>query len=101
MPRYAHQMVYDPNSKTIFMHGGNAGFVGAMEYGGGEDGQDVFQKESRLDDFWRMTLMRYAFASILAIAVLIFDRPDPTEITRKAKFMIRQQQYADLMKVGS
>ncbi|KAF9028988.1 hypothetical protein BDZ89DRAFT_1065702 [Hymenopellis radicata] len=80
MPRYAHQMVYDPNSKTIFMHGGNAGFVGAMEHGGGEDGQDVFHKESRLDDFWRMTLVR----------------PDPTEITRKAKFRIRQQQFREM-----
>ncbi|KAF9467401.1 Muskelin N-terminus-domain-containing protein [Collybia nuda] len=31
LPRYAHQVVYNPITKTVFMHGGNAGIVGQME----------------------------------------------------------------------
>lgn len=68
-------MVYDPNTKTVFMHGGNAGIIGAMERSGsknhgedadGEGAAGVIDvdgreggKEKRLDDFWSMTLRRY------------------------------------------
>src|SRR5438477_10573574 len=47
-PRYAHQVVYDTKTKTVFMHGGNAGIgVGGMERremssstGSGMDGEE-------------------------------------------------------------
>lgn len=56
LPRYAHQVVYNPRTKTVFMHGGNAGMVGQqLERGRGDDSG----KERRLDDFWRMTLIRF------------------------------------------
>lgn len=73
LPRYAHQVVYDEGSKTVYMHGGNAGLGKSneegMERGGGSDGAegDVDGRvameggsgERRLDDFWSMTLSRY------------------------------------------
>lgn len=31
LPRYAHQVVYNPITKAVYMHGGNAGIVGQME----------------------------------------------------------------------
>jgi muskelin len=77
-PRYAHQVVYDEGSKTVFLHGGNAGLGSGGEDGmeraseqedqeekpeeDGErarSGRDGYgQKERRLDDFWSMTLNR-------------------------------------------
>ena len=61
VPRYAHQVVYDSTSKTAFMHGGNAGMGpgGSMErsINMGDDKNDV-EKDRRLDDFWKMTLVR-------------------------------------------
>lgn len=85
LPRCAHQVVYDPTTKTVFMHGGNAGITGASggveksgarnlgddgdrDGGGGgeecggvegvEDESGKEGKERRLDDFWCMSLMR-------------------------------------------
>jgi hypothetical protein len=87
LPRYAHQVVYDPNTKMVFMHGGNAGIGGAgMERnerasggssgtdgdgeegagtsgekeGGSGDGKEQ-GKERRLEDFWCMKLKRSVF----------------------------------------
>ena len=77
-PRYAHQVVYEEGSKTIFMHGGNAGLgsgsdVGMERAGERDDGEEAAEedrdklndakrehgpKETRLDDFWSMTLNR-------------------------------------------
>lgn len=41
-PRYAHQMVYDPVRRYFFLFGGNLGTA---------DGE-------RLDDFWKLELVR-------------------------------------------
>lgn len=82
-PRYAHQVVYEEGSKTVFMHGGNAGLASGNSDGmekaasssplehdvvveGSErddaqrdDGREAQgQREKRLDDFWSMTLNR-------------------------------------------
>ncbi|KAK0240471.1 Muskelin N-terminus-domain-containing protein [Armillaria nabsnona] len=85
VPRYAHQVVYDPNTKTVFMHGGNAGITGAMERAvDGEDKQEG-GKEVRLDDFWRMNLVR----------------PAVKEIIRRAKFRLRQQQFREMSETVS
>jgi hypothetical protein len=86
LPRYAHQVVYDPNTKMVFLHGGNAGIGGSgMERsergsgstGGGTDGDDDegagpsrvreggsgdakdAEQARRLDDFWCMKLKRF------------------------------------------
>jgi len=64
-PRYAHQVVYDEKTKYFFMHGGNAGDVSAVEdvepeeerSGDGDSPRGVI-RETRLDDFWTMKLLR-------------------------------------------
>jgi len=43
-PRFAHQLVYDPITKTQYLFGGNPG-----------DSTDV---NKRLDDFWELRLIR-------------------------------------------
>lgn len=63
MPRYAHQVVYNPKTKTVFLHGGNAGIVGELERKRADgtprdQGEDV-GKEQRLDDFWQMSMIRF------------------------------------------
>ncbi|KAG5639027.1 hypothetical protein H0H81_007640 [Sphagnurus paluster] len=84
-PRYAHQVVYNPHTKTLFMHGGNAGFAGEMERAGGGRGH-----EGRLDDLWQMTLARFRemcedSAPIKALSFLqtdvsaVVDHNDPSE----------------------
>jgi muskelin len=58
--RYAHQVAYDPNSKTLYLHGGVAGLQGPLETEG-RDGaviEEIDEKEQRLDDFWAMKLTR-------------------------------------------
>lgn len=80
--RYAHQVVYEESTKTVFLHGGNAGPGPESEgYNGmervppvrspedeaengegeqpGEPGRpEQRPQEIRLDDFWSMTLNR-------------------------------------------
>ena len=71
MPRFAHQVVYNPATRSVFLHGGNAGGLSAAAGGSGSaggnadgDGGDGDEKEKdgskekRLDDFWRMELRR-------------------------------------------
>lgn len=87
LPRYAHQVVFDNRTKSIFMHGGNAGLkdetpvissgegsevddarhrASTRDVGVGTDSgrQDIPQvgasdgEENRLDDFWTMRLKR-------------------------------------------
>lgn len=54
-PRYAHQVVYNHLTRTVFLHGGNVGVKDATE-NAGEKGH----KEERMDDLWQMTLARCA-----------------------------------------
>ena len=72
IPRFAHQVVYNPNTKAIYLHGGNAGWEhwvsdtdageGHASTGGDESAGHVkVLKEKRLDDFWRMELKRFVF----------------------------------------
>ena len=76
LPRFAHQVAYTPFTRSVFLHGGNAGnFNESSSKGAGvkgsrdadgdnietEDGREVSVagvKERRLDDFWRMELKR-------------------------------------------
>jgi hypothetical protein len=75
LPRYAHQVVYDPNTKMVFMHGGNAGpggtgmerserlNVGVTDVDGEDNAgpsgaRESAGKERRLDDFWCMKIKR-------------------------------------------
>ncbi|KAG2135782.1 Muskelin N-terminus-domain-containing protein [Suillus clintonianus] len=96
LPRYAHQVVYDEGKKRVFMHGGNAGEVSApaedvepeveasgdeeRPRSGEEDRPSRVLKETRLDDFWTMKLLRAAHE----------------EIIRRAKYQIRQQQFREM-----
>ncbi|TDL26097.1 hypothetical protein BD410DRAFT_784120 [Rickenella mellea] len=78
--RCAHQVVYDLHTKTFYMHGGNAGFAygTTQREGGTVDARR--ESESRLDDFWSMTL----------------KRPEPEEVIRRATFKLRQQQFREM-----
>lgn len=83
LPRFAHQVAYTPFTRSVFLHGGNAGnfnesgssssaskgvsVKGIRDADGdniesAEDGREassvVGVKERRLDDFWRMELKR-------------------------------------------
>ncbi|KAK2464345.1 hypothetical protein APHAL10511_003802 [Amanita phalloides] len=102
--RYACQVVYNSKTKSIFIHGGNAGAdegpeaessAHRMERSNSDDSHgtsasdaekenqpevDQRPKEIRLNDFWRIKL----------------DRPGPEIITRRAKFLIRSQQYREM-----
>lgn len=82
-PRYASQVVYDPTTRTVYMHGGNAGPSGAFEKGLEAEGDESDGK--RLDDFWQMTLVR----------------PDPRDIIRRATYKIRQQQFREICEDAS
>ncbi|KAL0956651.1 hypothetical protein HGRIS_002783 [Hohenbuehelia grisea] len=102
-PRYAHQVVYDPNSKRVYMHGGNGGLAGPLERPGSpeseaedapvrierhrrQEGAESKQerkddrKETRLDDFWIMSL----------------TRPQSSEIIRRGTYMLRRQQFREM-----
>jgi len=77
MPRFAHQVVYNPNTRTVFLHGGNAGGTLGSRSSGRDDGdvgagpQDPEETrensgaKERLDDFWRMQLRRFVSLSTL------------------------------------
>ncbi|CAL1706336.1 unnamed protein product [Somion occarium] len=110
LPRYAHQAVYDNETKTIYMHGGNAGLEKDTEdvvRSGGDGDDDSRQsappatrdigvgtdarreerhvvggdgEENRLDDFWSLRL----------------KRPDSIDIVRRGKYIIRQQRFREL-----
>lgn len=62
-PRFAHQVVYSPNTKSVFLHGGNAGEADGPIGDGARSAQEEkagsTYKERRLDDFWRMELKRF------------------------------------------
>lgn len=45
-PRYAHQFVYNSKSETYYLYGGNSGS----------------DPDSRLDDFWQLTITRFVFS---------------------------------------
>ncbi|CDU25754.1 related to Muskelin [Sporisorium scitamineum] len=65
-PRYAAQLVFDDHKKVYYLHGGNP--------------EDALDRSYRLDDFWRLTLLR----------------PTPGEILRRAKFRIRRQRFLEM-----
>ncbi|KAG0199227.1 hypothetical protein BGX28_007454 [Mortierella sp. GBA30] len=66
VPRYAHQLVYDDVNEVQYLFGGNPGEQGNMS--------------KRLDDFWELRLYR----------------PKPEQILRKAKYLLRTQQFKEL-----
>ncbi|KAN0064601.1 hypothetical protein ACQY0O_002230 [Thecaphora frezii] len=65
-PRYAAQLVFDDRNKVYYLHGGNP--------------EDPDDRQLRLDDLWRLTLMR----------------PTPGEVLRRAKFRVRQQRFLEM-----
>ncbi|KAF9933335.1 hypothetical protein FBU30_005738 [Linnemannia zychae] len=65
-PRYAHQLVYDDINEVQYLFGGNPGEQGNMS--------------KRLDDFWELRLYR----------------PTPDQIVRKARYLLRTQQFKEL-----
>ncbi|TRM70103.1 Muskelin N-terminus-domain-containing protein [Schizophyllum amplum] len=99
IPRYAHQLVYDASTRTIYMHGGNgspstaatnpeqqeADNIHASEGGdvvddGENNSERDREKEKRLDDFWSMKLVR----------------PASSEVVRRGRFLTRRQQFREM-----
>ncbi|GJJ76870.1 muskelin [Entomortierella parvispora] len=66
VPRYAHQLVFDDVNEVQYLFGGNPG--------------DPTNMSKRLDDFWGLRLYR----------------PSPDQIVRKAKYLLRTQQFKEL-----
>nr|CAB3263857.1 muskelin-like [Phallusia mammillata] len=64
-PRYAHQLVYDSSRQVHYMFGGNPG--------------KTAQPKLRLDDFWRLKLIR----------------PTKYDLLRKCRFIIRKQRFQE------
>uniref|UniRef100_V5ET55 SAP domain-containing protein n=1 Tax=Kalmanozyma brasiliensis (strain GHG001) TaxID=1365824 RepID=V5ET55_KALBG len=60
------QLVFDDRKKVYYLHGGNP--------------EDASDRSYRLDDFWRLTLLR----------------PTPGEILRRAKFRVRRQRFLEM-----
>jgi hypothetical protein len=67
-PRFAHQMVYDPATKTHYLFGGNPSTFAEV---------DALPK-SRLGDLWTLQL----------------QRPRAEEVLQRAKFLVRKQRCA-------
>ena len=81
--RYAHQVVYNPTTKTTYMHGGNASLEREVDEEGNpapteassapetrsEEPEEPVEmstepdgaRDSRLDDLWSMTLLRCVY----------------------------------------
>ena len=83
LPRFAHQVAYNPFTRSVFLHGGNAGNINESTKGGVKGGRDAdgdeFEdgretavaavKERRLDDFWRMELKRSVGSFVVLLNV--------------------------------
>lgn len=67
-PRYAHQLLFDPESKVHYLFGGNPGIT--------------WKSNLRLDDFWSLTLRKPSRASAL----------------QKCRYLLRTQEYEELVK---
>ncbi|EDV28994.1 uncharacterized protein TRIADDRAFT_37030 [Trichoplax adhaerens] len=65
-PRYAHQLVYNPIKKTHYMFGGNPG--------------KSLSSQPRLDDFWRLQLIRTTGKTV----------------ARRCFWLLRKQRYMEL-----
>ncbi|KAJ4483838.1 Muskelin N-terminus-domain-containing protein [Lentinula aciculospora] len=79
--RFAHQVVYDPHSKTLYLHGGTM----IMDFDStkpreGSDGQIEEPPIKRLSDFWKMTLRRLS----------------SRELIRQSVYLIRQQRFKEM-----
>ncbi|KAJ3783538.1 Muskelin N-terminus-domain-containing protein [Lentinula aff. detonsa] len=79
-PRFAHQVVYDPDSKTAYLHGGT--MMVDSELREGNDGLSEEAPMKRLSDFWKMTLRRLS----------------SSELIRRSAYLIRQQQFKEMCK---
>ncbi|KAL0581921.1 hypothetical protein V5O48_000151 [Marasmius crinis-equi] len=75
--RFAQEVVYDPTTSKIYIHGGNAGV--SVPFEKTADGEKVDEKK-RLNDFWEMTL----------------KRSSSEEVVRRATFLLRQQQFKEM-----
>jgi len=79
--RYAHQLVYDPKTDQVFMHGGNGGFTSeSSPKQTKQEGEIEGDGGIRLDDFWSMRL----------------ERIPPEEIIRRTSFKVRTQQFREM-----
>ncbi|KAI9497069.1 Muskelin N-terminus-domain-containing protein [Zychaea mexicana] len=79
-PRYAHDMVYNPVTKTQYIFGGNPG-----EQRQPQLGASIENGCKRLSDFWALQL----------------TKPDPAGVFRKCLLMLRMQRLEELCKLAN
>ncbi|KAJ3773011.1 Muskelin N-terminus-domain-containing protein [Lentinula raphanica] len=80
--RFAHQVVYDPNSKTLYLHGGTMMTDSDPTMPSSKEKNDG-QSEApmkRLSDFWKLTLWRLS----------------SKELIRRSAYLLRQQRFREM-----
>ena len=80
--RCAHQVVYDTTTKTVYMHGGNAGITASGVDAAIAKAELPRREETRLDDFWSMTLERKVVL-LMRVDVLKADTLNLQTLTRR------------------
>ncbi|KAF7305989.1 Muskelin-N domain-containing protein [Mycena chlorophos] len=78
VPRFAHQVVYHPGTRTVYMHGGNGGVKT-------KDENTAPEEDRRLDDFWQMSLSRMPVEDVM----------------RRATLQVRRQQFREMCDDGA
>ncbi|KAJ4493748.1 Muskelin N-terminus-domain-containing protein [Lentinula edodes] len=78
--RFAHQVVYDLPSKTVYLHGGTMMDSDSAKLREGNDGQTEEAPMKRLSDFWEMSLWRLS----------------SKELIRRSAYLIRQQRFKEM-----
>ncbi|KAF7321897.1 Muskelin-N domain-containing protein [Mycena kentingensis (nom. inval.)] len=90
VPRFAHQVLYHPIARKVYMHGGNAGIKPKSDAATSGEQQPQTQtqedaKDQRLDDFWEMSLPRLPASAVV----------------RRATLQVRKQQFREMCEEGT
>lgn len=76
VPRYAHQIVYDADSRIHYMFGGNPGVCASDA--ASAPAKEAARHTRRLDDFWQLEMCKAM---------------TPDDVLRRMRFLLRRQQY--------
>ncbi|KAF9547697.1 hypothetical protein CPC08DRAFT_715745 [Agrocybe pediades] len=114
LPRFAHQVVYNPKTRTAYLHGGNAGgsvsILSSASTGGGTAGaagsaagsSDIAGNDSERsrpegdaggEERKEVPTPVRRLNDFWQMEII---RPSPEEIIRQAKFQIRKQQFREM-----
>ncbi|KAH7925639.1 hypothetical protein BV22DRAFT_1119428 [Leucogyrophana mollusca] len=126
LPRYAHQVVYDDRTRTVFMHGGNSGEArrehresasesrdqrggsdsrderraGEREGSGGDQsdsGDEAGENEGRSERQRQKKTSHETRLDDFWSMMLVRARPE--EVIRQGKYLIRRQQFREMCEI--